>query len=531
MADPSSNQRIDFAPQAGFQERYLSSPADVIIGGGSAGGGKTYALLLDIVRYLDVKDFGAVIFRRTTPQIRNLGALWDTSGEIFPYLGGVPKESTLEWDFQKSSVKFNHLEHEKNIHDHQGAQYPFIGFDELTHFTKKQFYYMLTRSRSVCGVLPCVRATCNPDPDSWVADFIEWWVDQETGFPILERDGVLRYFTIDEGVAIWGDSKDEVITQCPGLTAVAIAQGVDVNDLIKSATFIRGSVYENKKLLETNPQYLGNLMAQDAETKSRLLDGNWKIRQDDTALCSYERVHDLTTNFVLDYQRDDKGDFVLDENGEKIMKKYSKKITVDAARFGRDFTVIVGWLGFYAKYIWVYTKSTTSEVVVEIEKMRKLLVGCGKSDVLVDQDGVGGGVVDEGGYKGFSGGSSVIEDPKIKIKENYFNLKTQCFYRFSERRINEGLVGIDPEGIRVDGQEINVVLIGKQLFSVEKLIMEDLRCFKRVNVDMDGKKRMNDKESQKAILGGRSPDFGDAFMMREWFELRPSVSFSFTSLG
>lgn len=531
MADQSTPQRIEFRPQSGFQEKFLSSSADVVIGGGAAGAGKTHGMLLEPVRYLNVKGFGGVIFRRTTPQIRNEGALWDSSATIYPYLGGVPKESVLEWHFPKSKLKFSHLEHEKNVYDHQGAQYAFIGFDELTHFTKKQFYYLLTRNRSVCGVMPYVRATCNPDPDSWVADFIAWWIDEETGFPIEERDGVLRYFTIDQEVAVWGNTKDEVIEQCPKLKTLAEAQGVRPHDLVKSATFIRGSVYENKKLLDTNPEYLGNLLAQDEETQARLLAGNWKIRQDDTAICNYEKVHDLTTNFVLDYQRDEKGDFVLDENGEKILKKYSRKITVDAARFGRDFTVIVGWIGFYAKYVWVYTKSTTSEVVVAIENMRKLLVGCGKSDVLVDQDGVGGGVVDEGSYKGFSGGAAVIEDPKTKIKENYFNLKTQCYFRFAERRINEGLVGIDPEGIRVDGQEINVVLIGKQLFSVEKLIMQDLRCFKRINVDMDGKKRMNDKESQKVILGGRSPDFGDAFMMREWFELRPSVSFGFVNLG
>lgn len=530
MEEQSTPQRIEIRPQSGFQEKFLSSPADVVVGGGAAGSGKTHGMLLDPIRYLDVKGFGGVIFRRTTPQIRNEGALWDSSATIYPYLGGVPKESVLEWHFPKSKLKFSHLEHEKNIYDHQGAQYAFIGFDELTHFTKKQFYYLLTRNRSVCGVMPYVRATCNPDPDSWVADFIAWWIDEETGYPIPERDGVLRYFTIDQEVAVWGDTKDDVIAQCPKLRTLAEAQGIEPHDLVKSATFIRGSVYENKKLLDTNPEYLGNLLAQDEETQARLLAGNWKIRQDDTALCSYERVHDLTSKTMVYYQVDEKGDEILDEEGKKIPKKFSKKITVDAARFGRDLTVIVGWLDFYAKYIWVYTKSTTSEAVVAIEKMRKLL-DCGKSDVLVDQDGVGGGVVDEGRYKGFSGGASVIEDPKTKIKENYFNLKTQCCYRFAERRINEGLCGIDVDGIKVDDQDTNVVLIGKQLLSVEKLIAQDLRCFKRVNIDMDGKKRINDKETQKIILGGRSPDFGDAFMMREWFELRPTVTFRFTPLG
>lgn len=526
-------QRIEFKPQEGFQEKFLSSPADVVIGGGSAGGGKTYALLLDTVRYLDVENFGAVIFRRTTPQIRNEGALWDTSTDIYPYLGGVPKESTLEWVFadgKKASVKFSHLEHEKNIYDHQGAQYPFIGFDELTHFTQKQFFYMLTRNRSTCGVPPCVRATCNPDPDSWVAKFIEWWIDQDTGFPIPERDGVLRYFTIQEGIVVWGDSKKEVLEKCPGLVAIAEKQKVNPNNLVLSATFIRGSIYDNKILLEINPQYLGNLIAQDDQTRAQLLDGNWKIRQDNSALCDYGRVHDLFTNFVLEYQRDENGEFKLDENGNRILKVVPKRITCDVARFGRDFTVIIGWLGYYAKYIWVYTKSKTTDVVKEIEKMRELLQ-CGKSDVVVDQDGVGGGVVDQGGYVGFSANSAAVEDPNTKIKENYKNLKTQLYYRFAEQKINEGFVGFNPEGIQVDGEQTSLVLIGKEYQDVQKLVKEDLRCFKRVDVDIEGKKRMNDKESQKIILNGRSPDFGDAIMLREWFDVTPKSSFSFIALG
>ena len=69
-----------------------------------------------------------------------------------------------------------------------------IGFDELTHFTAHQFFYMVSRNRSTCGVRPYIRATCNPYADSWVADFLAWWIDQETGLPIPERAGVLRYY-------------------------------------------------------------------------------------------------------------------------------------------------------------------------------------------------------------------------------------------------------------------------------------------------------------------------------------------------
>src|SRR5436305_14925946 len=69
-----------------------------------------------------------------------------------------------------------------------------VCFDELTHFTAHQFFYMVSRNRSTCGVRPYIRATCNPDADSWVADFLAWWIDPQTGLPIPERAGVLRYY-------------------------------------------------------------------------------------------------------------------------------------------------------------------------------------------------------------------------------------------------------------------------------------------------------------------------------------------------
>lgn len=522
--------RREIRPQPGFQEKFLSSSADIVIGGGAAGAGKTFSLLLDIVRYLPIRDFGAVIFRRTTPQIRNQGGLWDTSFELYPWIGGVPKETTLEWNFSDiSAVKMNHLEYEKNVQDHQGAQYAFIGFDELTHFTRRQFFYLLTRNRSLCGVKPCIRATCNPDPDSWVADFISWWIDEDTGFPIPERDGVIRYFTVDEELVIWADTPEEVIEKCPHIFA-GIPEEIDPVSMVKSATFIFGNIYGNKLLMKKNPQYLSNLLSQNPADKAQLLEGNWKLKQDDLAICDYLKVNDLFTNFTTEYEQLENGDFKLDEEGKKIPKKVRKAITTDVARFGRNLTVVLGWEGFKVKRIIVLTKSKTTEVVDAIEAMREIMQ-CGKSDVLVDQDGVGGGVVDQGGYIGFSGGASVVEDPTTRIKENYANLKTQCYYRFAEQKINEGLVAISLENVLVDGQKTTSVRIGKEVFDIEKLIKLELRAFKREGMDQEGKKQLNSKDQQKNLLNGRSPDFGDAIMLREFFELKPKKQFSFTSLA
>jgi len=81
-----TDQRQYIKPQPGFQTAFLSSPADIVIGGGAAGAGKSYALLLEPIRHSANSKFRAVIFRRTIPQIKNEGGLWDTSKEVYEKL-------------------------------------------------------------------------------------------------------------------------------------------------------------------------------------------------------------------------------------------------------------------------------------------------------------------------------------------------------------------------------------------------------------------------------------------------------------
>lgn len=257
-------------PQPGPQEQFLATSADIAIYGGAAGGGKTWGLLMEPLRHINVPDFGAVFFRRSTVQIRNEGGLWDESAKLYPDLGGAPKEHVLTWDFPAgTSVSFAHLEHDKTVHNWQGSQIPLICFDELTHFSAKQFWYMVSRNRSMCGVRPYIRATCNPDCDSWVADLISWWIDPNTGLPIRERGGVLRWFIRLNDKLIWGDSKEELLALYPEVPP-------------KSLTFIPASLTDNAALMAADPGYVANLMALPLIERERLLGGNWKIKNTET---------------------------------------------------------------------------------------------------------------------------------------------------------------------------------------------------------------------------------------------------------
>lgn len=233
----------------------------------------SFALLLDPIRRIHIKGFTSTIFRRTYPEIQNEGGLWDDSENIYPFKGGVPRESDLSWYFPKfsNSIKFSHMEHEKTKFNYQGSQICYLAFDELTHFSESQFFYMLSRNRSVCGLKPYVRATCNPDAESWVAELIAYWIDQDTGYPIPERSGVLRWFIKNGDSIFWADSKAELRIQTEGLIP-------DKDFLPKSLTFIPASLDDNPALLEKDPGYRGNLLALSFVDRERLLGGNWKIR-------------------------------------------------------------------------------------------------------------------------------------------------------------------------------------------------------------------------------------------------------------
>lgn len=256
----------------------MATPASICIFGGAAGGGKSFGLLLSPLRYKNVPGFGCTIFRRNFNQIFSQGGLWDESQKLYQGIKGAhPQMSLGRWKFCNkdgqiiSTVKFAHIERDEDLAKWQGSQICEIGFDELTHFSEKVFFYMLSRNRSTCGVTPFVRATCNPDADSWVAKFIEWWIDQETGYPIPERSGKIRWFIRRNETLHWANTKQELWKQFNLVTDEERAEP-------RSVTFIMSQLKDNQELLKVNPQYMANLKALSVIERERLLHGNWKIK-------------------------------------------------------------------------------------------------------------------------------------------------------------------------------------------------------------------------------------------------------------
>lgn len=265
-------------PQPGPQTEFMATPANVCIYGGAAGGGKSFGLLMSALRYKNVPGFGCTIFRRNFNQIFSQGGLWDESMKIYQGIRGAdPKFARGQWWFRNqngdivSKVTFAHIERDEDVHKWQGSQICEIGFDELTHFSEKTFFYMLSRNRSTCGVEPFIRATCNPDADSWVAKFIEWWIDPDTGYPIPERSGKLRWFVRRDEILYWANTKQELWKQFDLKTPEEKAEP-------RSVTFIMSKLEDNQELLKVNPGYMANLKAMSVIERERLLHGNWKIK-------------------------------------------------------------------------------------------------------------------------------------------------------------------------------------------------------------------------------------------------------------
>lgn len=260
---------VTIQPQEGPQTAFLASDADIVIYGGGAGGGKSWALLLEDLYYADDPAFASVTFRRTYPQIVAPGGLWEDSMTLYGHLGAKPSVDPLQWRWKSGAIsRFAHMQYEGDKFQWQGSQIPLIKWDELTHFSRSQFFYLLSRNRSAAGIPTRMRASCNADADSWVAELIAWWINQQTGHPIPERAGVIRYFARDGERMIWADDPLDL----PRI----VVDGVIVPP--KSLTFIPATVYDNKVLLKADPGYLATLMSLDYVERERLLGNNWKIR-------------------------------------------------------------------------------------------------------------------------------------------------------------------------------------------------------------------------------------------------------------
>jgi predicted phage terminase large subunit-like protein len=249
----------------------MASKADIAIFGGAAGSGKTRALVLEAARNHRLSGYAAVIFRRTYPQLRGGGSIWTEAEQVYMRLGAAPNLATMTWKFPSgATIEFRAMQHESDKFGFQSRAYGLLVFDELTQFTGGQFWYMMSRLRSMSGVRPYVRAATNPDPDSFVRHLVDWWIDKN-GLPIPERSGVLRWFLRDGDSLHWADSPDALRAEYPHLCTPDGSGPM-------SFTFIPATLDDNPALVQKDPGYRSKLMSLPRVERERLLGGNWNVR-------------------------------------------------------------------------------------------------------------------------------------------------------------------------------------------------------------------------------------------------------------
>ncbi len=245
----------EWAPNPGPQARFLACGAFEVLYGGAAGGGKSDALVIAPLRFVEHPRFSALLLRRSFPELER--TLVKRSREIYPTAGAVYSEARHVWRFPSGAeIAFGYLDGERDVRQYQGAEFQFLGFDELTHFSDAEYRYLLSRVRGPAELPKLVRAATNPGGPGheWVQRrWAPWLAGPEYDGPRAEPGEVLRVLPEDDGERI-------------------VPRGIEGSF---SRTFIAARVDDNPK---GDPTYKARLSLLDAVTRAQLRDGNWLIR-------------------------------------------------------------------------------------------------------------------------------------------------------------------------------------------------------------------------------------------------------------
>lgn len=503
-ADKKHPDKLKIIAQRGGQEDMLSVDADIKICGGSRGGSKSFSSLMEALK--DVKDpeFHGFILRKEKDDLQSIIS---DSYKVFSQYGSYNKsQNDMTWNFTNGGwLKFSYYAGAyQDFKDRiQGRQYAYVCIDEGTQCSYKKFKYLLTVNRNAARIRNRFWITCNPDPESWVRKFIDWWVDED-GYIIPERNKVIRYCFMDgdsPDSIYWGDSREEVYEQCKGIIDSLWKDnyaelGYTRQEMfIKSATFIRADVSENIKLISTDVSYLANLAQQDEEQRMRDLEANWnwKAAGDDMI-----KMEDLDKIF---------------DNSEQLGDGI-RRASADIAFTGGDNFVMWLWIGWHCADIVVLRLDAKTLVSVVQAKLREW--GVEECNFTYDMQGIGQY------FKGFFKDAVPFNNQAAPYAENrkeeegikclYKDLKSQCAWLFY-RMVKENQISIEPSLLerKYSGDGFDKVPLRQILQKERKMLRRD------ENNENRGFKLISKKEAKKYV--GHSPDFFESWFYRMIFTL------------
>lgn len=473
----------------------------------------TITMLMEPMYDIKNKHFNGIIFRKNKDDFDNI---INESKRWFAHLGKYNKsKDDMTWNF-KTGAKLGLTIYDMPMSDfdikYRGQQFAYIGIDELPQMPFEMFKFLMTSNRNTVGVHSRMLGTCNPDPLSWMRKFIDWWIGKEytiysdgkmhperKGFAIPERDGVVRYcYMPDDSVdnIIWGDTPEEVYEQCKEMIDDAWDPEWEqygytkTSFFVKSVTFIKANLKDNKALLKNDPSYIASLLNQPPEIRAREFDGNWDI---------VKAGDDMIQSFHLD----------------KVFKNAQmtgdgiRRATCDVAGDGGDKCVTWFWIGWHVADIYVCQRDPYTTIGLIKGKLQEW--GVLEENFAYDLNGMG--QVLKGAFPRavpFNNQEAVA--PKDKYL--YDNKKSQCAYKFAERT-QQANWSIEPTLLK------RRYKVGKETKTLYSILQQERKCIKQDISKADKGWCIIHKEQMKnKSVVGHSPDFFESLFEREIFDIK-----------
>lgn len=484
--------------QAGFQERFVRSNVDFVVGGGSVGGGKSFGAVLCVAEPSEDGRFRGLFLRNNLGDTKAAGGIIDTFKDVYGDGCTIVESGEPHVDFPSGArIDVTHVSEQardKILQRFKGRQYDFIYFDEGTGFTWECFSAIYTRNRGRARWTGKVRMTTNPDRNHWLRKWLDWYIGPD-GFIIPERDGVVRYFFINgERVddVVWGGSKEEVYHKA----RVAIDRilyrlngengTATYRDVVKSFCFYLGRMSENRAMLQNNDGYVGSVAVMGGRNAQQLLEGNWNVSPED----------ELDAPITMDLAD---AVFLADPqvNGDKW-------ITCDLADTGTDNYIAMFWDGFHLLDIDIMTQSTPR---MNAEHLATFAAAHGVPDSHIIYDAVRGRYINDyipDAIPFISGHATVGLYARTANK-----LKDECYMRLVNaiKRRNFSICE-DVANRLYEHQNFKTPITIRQEFSEECLVV-------RFRDMPSGRKALFSKKEMNAMLGrNRSMDLLDPCAMR-----------------
>lgn len=261
-----------FSPASKAQSQFLLSDAFFTLYGGAAFSGKSYCILGSMLPLVSHPGTRAVVIRATTKQLSGSGSLFDAAINLYskvdPKLKIKSRDLTLVFS-SGAEIQFTYLDKPADRMNLQGREYSRICFDECQQLSADNVFYALSRLRStrVDYQLRAV-ASCNPDPSSFLMDFVRFSLDENL-IPVRKEEYKKRYFFRSPSGLLWYDSLEE---------AEAV-HGSGPESGVKSFLFVPGCILDNPIGLEQNKEYIATLKALPPTESKRLLEGAWVMEQ------------------------------------------------------------------------------------------------------------------------------------------------------------------------------------------------------------------------------------------------------------